>query len=222
MVQHIGVGGADGVADHLVAHITLVHIRILRVGARPRRIGGKNHAREVELTRSLVHPNTMFGQGVRQHIRDAIFPVGCWIVRAHFILVKQFKRAMWVRQSHSGEYFGAVRKFSGFGFEEFTPCRRVEIHIRDLNSRTDRACGGGDLPCARVVINAGCVRIDIGFTGQTHLRDRRDGSQSLTAKAHGFNVFELVQRANFTGGVARDRQGQLCCVDAAAIVRDFN
>lgn len=24
MVQHIGVGGADGVADHLVAHITLV------------------------------------------------------------------------------------------------------------------------------------------------------------------------------------------------------
>ena len=105
MVQHIGVGGANGVADHLVAHITLVHIRILRVGARPRRIGGKNHAREVELTRSLVHPNTMFGQGVRQYIRDAIFPVSCWIVCAHFILVKQFKRAMRARQSNSGEYF---------------------------------------------------------------------------------------------------------------------
>ena len=222
MVQHIGVGGANGVADHLVAHITLVHIRILRVGTRPRRIGGKNHAREVELTRGFIDPNTMFGQGVCQHIRDAIFPVGCWIVRAHFVLVKQFKRAMRARQSNSGEYFRAMRKFSAIGFEKLAPRRRVEIHIRDLNSCADCACGGGGLPCARVVINTGCVRIGIGFTGQAHLRDRGDGCQSFTAKAHGFNVFELVQRANFTGGVARDRQGQLCCVDATAIVRDFN
>ena len=115
-----------------------------------------------------------------------------------------------------------MRKFSAIGFEKLAPSRCVEIHIRDFNSCADRACGGGGLPCARMVINTGCVRIGIGFTGQAHLRDRGNRCQCLTAKAHGFNVFELVQRTNFTGGVARDRQGQLCCVDATAVVGDFN
>ena len=54
--------------------------------------------------------------------------------------------------------------------------------------------------------------------GQRQARDRGDRGQRLAAEAERGDTFEVVERANFRGGVAGQRQREFIPGDAAAIV----
>ena len=222
MVQNIGVGGANRVIDHLVAHKALIHIGVLRIGAGAGRIGGKYQSGDIQFATGLRQPNEVFGQLVRQHILNAVLPIGRRIVRVDLALMMQFEGAMRVRQRDAGKHFGAMRVLRRIGFEKFAPCGCIEIQIRHLYPRTDPTRCRRNLPRAAVVLNATGVCRRIGARGHAHIRYRGDRGQRLTAKPHGFDVLQLVQRADFARRVARHGQGQLLGRYAATIVRNFD
>ena len=193
MMQNIGVGGANRVIDHLVAHKALIHIGVLRIGAGAGRIGGKYQSGDIQFATGLRQPNEVFGQLVRQHILNAVLPIGRRIVRVDLALMMQFEGAMRVRQRDAGKHFGAMRVLRRIGFEKFAPCGCIEIQIRHLYPRTDPTRCRRNLPCAAVVLNATGVCRRIGARGNAHTRYRGDRGQRLTAKPHGFDVLQLVQ-----------------------------
>ena len=56
--------------------------------------------------------------------------------------------------------------------------------------------------------------------GQGEAADRGDGRQRLAAESEGCNGFQVVERGDLAGGMARDREGQFACRDAAAVIAD--
>ncbi len=59
-------------------------------------------------------------------------------------------------------------------------------------------------------------------TEHRHLRNRVNGRQSLATKAHGLHGLQIVERGDFAGGVAFERQRQLIAGDATAVILHRN
>ncbi len=50
---------------------------------------------------------------------------------------------------------------------------------------------------------------------------RRDAGKRFAAEAQACHALQVIERGNFAGGVARQREGQVFPGDTAAVVKDF-
>jgi len=115
-----------------------------------------------------------------------------------------------------------MAEFGLLGLEELAARRRIEIQVADIDRCALRAGGGnrGDAGrCARYFPGMGRVG---GARGQRELRYRRNRCQRLAAKTQGHDAFEIGQRGDLGGRMARQRQRHLLRRYAASVVDDRN
>ena len=231
-VQHVFVGAARGVANDLVAHVATVDVGVLPVATRTRRVRSAGQTND-------LHAAGVFGPGFGPLHRDAVF----YKVFAHHIgqalakrghahrvhgapmrnqlaFVPNGKAHVGASQSVASHSFDAMRQFGDIGFEKFAPRWGGVEEFAHLHRGADLAGAGADFAAARVdqpAVSLGCRG---AARGDADLGDGGHGGQGLTAKTHGLHTLQIMQTADFAGGVALERGGQLVAGDAAAVVFD--
>ena len=153
------------------------------------------------------------------HRRHAFFQALHRITEYGFAVVRQRKSSLRIGQRQAFQHGGAMGVFGVFGFQEFAPRGRVEkkfahfhrgaFGVRRRIDRAQNAIFGTDFVCVRQIG---------GAAGQRQARYGGDAGQPFAAKAHAADVFQIVQLFDFAGGVARECQGKVVGVDAAAVV----
>ena len=203
-MQHVGVGGAQRVADRAVAHETAVDVQVLPVGARaavgrvimPARLTVPTACDSSRPCSANSAPSTSRmrcggsagshcaarGRGGTGGTRCADAPARC---------VPSRPRNARIRWLPSAGTCGAP-----------APRRTAGARPRWCRAgprRADLQAAAVDLPGVLAVARA---------RDDGHLRDRGDGGQRLAAKSHRRHRFQFGQRADLAGGVARQRQRQ--------------
>src|SRR5258706_102296 len=126
------------------------------------------------------------------------------------------------RERDAFERFFAMSVLGSLGFEKLAARRRVEVQVLDF----DRGAGfvrGGFRIGKRAAFDRECPRVFFVArpAGQSQMGDCGDARQRFAAKTEARDAFEIVERGDFAGGMARDGQAQLRLADAAAVVADF-
>jgi hypothetical protein len=123
------------------------------------------------------------------------------------------------RQRDAFECFLAPGEFGGFGFQEFAPCRCVEIQLAYFHRSALRMAGGNGF--AEVPVDCfhfPAVRSGFDSAGESELRYRCHTRQRFTAKAQAGDLLQIVQRGDLAGGMAHQRQRQFIFRNAIAVV----
>jgi len=221
-VQHVFVGGACGVGNHLVAHEAAVDPGVLLVGAGARAIGQAGVAAHAHAA-GLVIDGHRAGQEVfAQHVGQALRQAGGARVTAPLLdqpaFVPESKAHVGSRQRVAAQRLDAVRQFGGVALEELAPRRHGKEQLAHLHRGADGARGGAQFAAAGVQLpGAGLLG---GARQQGQLGDGGDGRQRLAAKTHGRHRLQLGQAGDLAGGVAPEGDGQLVRSDAGAVVLD--
>ena len=215
-MQHVGVGGAQRVADRAVAHETAVDVQVLPVGARAGRGRAGDHAGQAHRADGMRQQQAVLGELRAQHVADALRRIGGQPLALRAVVVEQAERDVRMRQRDAFHRVHAMPEFGGFRAQELAARRHRVEQLAHVHGGAGRARGGADLQAAAVdlpgVLAVARARDD------GHLRDRGDGGQRLAAKSHRRHRFQFGQRADLAGGVARQRQRQFLGRNAAAIV----
>ena len=110
-----------------------------------------------------------------------------------------------------------VLAFGAFAFQEFFSRRGVVKEVADFNGGAGRVRGGAD-GIAQMRADAPGAAFTFGAAGEGGFGDGGDARQRFAAKAEGGDVFEVVEVADFAGGVGSEGEGEVVGVDAAAVV----
>ena len=231
-VQHVFVGAARGVANHLVAHVAAVDVGVLPVAARARRIRNAGQTHDLHAAGVLaadfgpLHGDAVCHKVFAHHIGQALAKRG-HAERVHgaplghqLAFVPNGKAHVGARQGVATHGFYAVRQFGGVGFEEFAPRWCGVKEFAHLHRGANLAGVGADFAAACVDQPAVRLRGHGAARGDADLGDGRHGGQGLAAKTHGLHTLQVVQAADFAGGVALERGGQFRAGDAATVVFD--
>ncbi len=237
-VQHIRIGTARGVRDGFVAHEAAVHVNVLLVRSRARRLRQPGKTRDAQ-RRSVVgvarqHLARRQRQGLRQpvaaeHIGDAATDprlsrrgrVGCVGFRCAPLfdepaVVPDGEADIRAHQRVSAHRFQAVRELGGVGFQKLAARRCAEKQLAHLDRGAHVARDRANLSTARVK-QVGAVRMPRARC-KCEFGHRGRRGQRLAAKPQRCNRFELGQRGDLAGGMAQQRQRQLLARNAAAVV----
>ncbi len=221
-VQHILVGAARGVCQHLVAHEAAIDVAELVVGPGARRIGNARAARDVDGARPVLHRHGVLHEGVAQHIAQAarkgfIRHAACGTpLLDQLAFVPDGKAHVGPGQRMAAHGLDAVGQLRGVALEEFAAGRGGEEQLLDLDRRALVAGGGAQLAAARIEQIGRVLARRAREDGR--LGHRADGRQRLAAKAHGGHGLQVVQIGDLAGGMAAQCHGQLIARDAAAVV----
>ncbi len=226
-VQHVLVGAARRVRDHLVAHEASVDIGELAVRARTRRVRQAGAAPDTQALALPVQRQALGDEVLAQHVAQALRQRRlrvCLLAGAPLLdqpaLVPDREADIGPRERVAAHRLQAMREFGRIALEELAPRRRGVEQLAHLDRRAMRACGGRELAGAAMqhpgmaVLAAGLAR------QQADVGDRVDGRQRLAPEAHGMDRFELGQVADLAGCVALERGAELLARDAAAVVLD--
>ena len=231
-VQDVFVGAARGVSNDLVAHVAAVDVGVLPVAARTRRVRNAGQTNDLHATGVFgpgfgpLHGDAVsykvFAQDIGQALakRGHAHRVHCAPLGHQLAFVPNGKAHVGARQCVAAHGFDAVRQFGGVGFEEFAPRGCGVEEFAHLHRGADLAGVGADFAAACVDQPAMCLRGRGAARGDADLGDGGHGGQGLTAKTHGLHTLQVVQAADFAGGVALERGGQFCAGYAAAVVFD--
>ena len=218
-MQHVLVGHAHGMHQQLVAHEAPVDIKELAVGARLRCRRQAGKAVDAQRAGRLVERQARFGEVIAQDVGAALGQFADVPLIDGAPVVRQRERHVGARQGDAAHDFGAVAVFRLLRFEEFAPRGRVEIQVLHVDRGAVRARRRRDAAIVRAddFPRMGGVRRARGHGDSGYRGDR---GQRLAAKAQGTHVFQVVQRGDLRGGVARQGQRQLIFIDAAPVVGD--
>ena len=231
-VQHVFISAARGVANDLVAHVAAVDVGVLPVAARTRSVRNAGQANDLHAAGVLAASfgpldgdavfHKVFAQDIGQALakRGHAHRVHGAPLRDQLAFVPNGKAHVGARQGVAAHGFDAVRQFGGIGFEKFASCRCRVKEFAHLHRGANLAGAGTDFAAARVDQPAVRLRGRGAARGDADLGDGRHGGQGLTAKTHGLHTLQIVQAADFAGGVALERGGQFRAGDAAAVVFD--
>jgi hypothetical protein len=113
-----------------------------------------------------------------------------------------------------------VAELGLLGTQELAPGRRVVEQVAHLHRGALRVGGRGRLasPVAAIGAHAPGPLRALCPGADLQARDGSDARQRLAAEAEGGNRLQVGKIADLTGGVARERQGQVLHRDAGAVV----
>ncbi len=204
-VQHVFIRHARRMRNDLVAHIAAIDVGVLLVGSaagKVRQTAAPMHAQHARWrVHGVLYRQAVGHELVSQHIGDA--PVG---VRRGAPLLNQLavvpngKAHIGPHQRVAAHGIQTVGQFGRFAFEELAPRRRAEEQLLDFDRGALGACAGAYFGAARVQKVTMC-RICHGRQ-HAHFRHGRNGRQGFAAKAHGHDRFQIMQVADFAGGMA--------------------
>ena len=144
-VQHVGVGGAHRVRQHLVAHVPAVDVEVLRIGPRAARgrqsdpaadaqPGGRGLDLALRLRELLGQQAARaLARGLRRQREDRL------------AVVRHRERDGGMRGRQPHHLRDAVAELGGFGAQELAPCRRLVEEVDDLDPGADQARGRRDV-----------------------------------------------------------------------------
>ena len=134
-------------------------------------------------------------------------------------VVRQRKRNPGPRQCKAPQPFFDVPELGPLGSQEAAPCRRVVEQVVDFDRRAVRL---SRRPGAR---NLAAVRLDLpaGILARRARREHQAGhrcnaGQGLAAEPEGHDRLQVLEAANLTGRMPRERQRQFVPVDTGTIV----
>ena len=135
VVQHVGVGLADGVRDDLVAHEAAVHEEVLRVARGAREARRRDEAREPHARRRSASTSTADLREILAHDAARALPRrrrARGAPRAGRCATSE-KATRGPRQRHARERLLAARELGGLALQELAPRRRVEVEVLHLD-----------------------------------------------------------------------------------------
>jgi hypothetical protein len=162
-----------------------------------------------------------FGQKIfTQHVGDAAIDSGGTglppPLLQQFALVPKLEPDITSGQGMAAHRVNAMRQFSGAAFQKLSSRRGAVKQFPHLD---------GGAACSRQRPQFATARIEqrgvpglCGARTQREFAHRGDGRQRFAPKPHGGDRFEVAQRADFAGGVAAQRHGQVRRFHADAIV----
>ena len=215
-VQHVLVGTASRMREHLVAHVAAIDVGELVIGAGPGQIRHTNPAGHPDRPGAVVDCNALIEQVAAQHVGQPLVARRGAPLLDQPAVMPDRKTDIRPGQRMPPHGFDAVRQFGGVGLEEFAPRRRAEEQLLDFH-------GGSDSACSRAQFAAAAVQGErAGLTGAAgqhgELRHRADRRQRLPAKAHGDHRLQVQQRRDLAGGMAAQRHRQLGAGNATAVI----
>ena len=160
-------------------------------------------------TTDLGHPPLLPGQGIgaAQGVYDA--PI-----------VTQFKAHIGSAEGLALNHLLGMIKFGLLGAKKFAPGRGVKEQIPDLDRATSRVGGRLQLDLLGLPRHAdtGAGGATAGITRQAQARHRGDTGQRFTPKTEGADGLQIIDRGNFTGGVATQGQRQILDGNTATVI----
>ncbi len=134
-------------------------------------------------------------------------------------IVDKAEASLWIGKGVPLNDGGDLTGFGGGGAQEFLARRHIEKEVFDAHGGAHRRTGARrGLDHAASVAYTGAIGLTNIAAGERHLADRADAVERLPAKAKGGDVVEIVDGAEFAGGVALERQWQLRFGDAVPVV----
>ena len=219
-VQHVLVGAAHRVRQHLVAHEAAVDVEELLVGPRARGIGNagaaasrapaRRHARPPRSAprsrRPACRPGAARAPSAARHCSTSL--PSCQTAKP-----TSGRASAW-RRTASMQWASSVASV-------FRNLRRAGVAKN--SSRTSTV-----VPVARATGRSSPVRpssakapsAPADARQQAELGDGVDGGQRLAAKAHGAHGLQVAEAGDLAGGVAAQRQRQFVARQALAVVLD--
>ena len=141
-VQHVFVGAAGAVHDHLVAHKAAVHVGELVVRARAGGVGCTGSADDVHRADLEIHRDGLRHKLVAQHIGQPLLQTGHARVHAplfdELALVPDGKAHIGTGQRVTAHGLDAVRQLGAVAFEEFAARRGGEEQFLDFHRGAHR------------------------------------------------------------------------------------
>ena len=206
---------------HFVAHITAIDVGILLIGAAASKVGqaaAPPHANRAGYgLHHVFHRQAVGHKFVTQYIGHAAIGIGRGApLLDQLAVVPNGKAHVWPHQRMAAHGIQAMRQLGCFTLEEFAPRGRAEKQLAHLNGCALRTRARAHFPAAGM--QKITVRSARHGRQQRKLGHRGNGRQRLTAKAHGRDRFQIVQIADFAGGVALHGQRQLLLGNACAVV----
>jgi hypothetical protein len=216
-VQHVLVGRAHGVRQHLVAHEAAVHIEELLVATGARRVRNARAPLHGHHPQGVVDGDAAGHEVVAQRVRQTRF--SC-LPRAPLLdqpaVVPHGKAHVGPRQRMAPHRFHAVREFGGVGLQELAPGRGGVEEFTHLDRAAVRASDLAQFAGTPVEREGG---VGAAFTRvQREFGDRVDGRQRLAAESHRADGFEVAQAGDLAGRVAAQGCGQVATRNAFAVV----
>ena len=218
-VQHVLVGAAHRVRQHLVAHETAVDVEELVVGARARRIGDAGAADHAHRAAHMLDDDALRHEILAERIAQALLALLAGAPLLDQLAVVPDREAhVGPRQRMAAHRLDAVGELGGIGLEELAPRRGREEQLAHLDRGAARTRHRAQFARAAVE-RPGAVGTHRARL-QAQLGDRVDGGQRLAAKAHGADRLEVVEARDLAGGMAPQRHHELLARDAQAVVLD--
>ena len=156
-VQHVLVGAARGMADHLVAHEAAIDIGELAVGARARRVGQPGPAPDPDALALPVQRQALPQELLPQQVAQALRQRGLRVVLVagaplldQLALVPDREADLGPRQRMAAHRLQAMRELGGIGLEELAPRRRGIEQLAHLDGGAMGARGWRQLAGAPV------------------------------------------------------------------------
>ena len=149
-------------------------------------------------------------------------PVGGGQIENGSAVVCESEAHVAARQGSPAHQLLQVGEFGLVRTQELAPGRRVVEEVAYLQSRSDRVGRRHRLPgpVAAVAADAPCP-IGVPVPGDEHEPgDGRYARQGLAAKTQGGDGLQVLQVGDLTGGMTRERQGQVLPRDPRAVVAD--
>ncbi len=223
VIQHIAVGHLHRVGNTAVTYRTTVDVQVLLIGAGARIMRLRDPAMQAQAGTAVVHAHGLvgevFAQGLGQaHVR---IQVARLVATRGLAVVRDTQLDIGTGQRQRAQPLFDMPQFGALGAQEFAPRRHVVEQLAHFHrgARCMRARGHlADLPTfdlqCRTVLIMGTAR------GQGETADRSDRRQRFATETQRGHRFQFVQVGDLAGGVPRNRQRQLLCGNAAAVVAD--
>ena len=141
-MQHVGVGGAQRVADRAVAHETAVDVQVLPVGARAGRGRAGDHAGQAHRADGMRQQQAVLGELRAQHVADALRRIGGQPLALRAVVVEQAERDVRMRQRDAFHRVHAMPEFGGFRAQELAARRHRVEQLAHVHGGAGRARGG--------------------------------------------------------------------------------
>jgi len=218
-VQHVPVGFAQGVADHLVAHEAAIDEGVLGVLGLAGPGGVDDQAGERKGAGRDVDGTGLADEFLTKDGAYPLFQIGPGQLQAGAAVVGQGEGHVRMSQGDALEIFGAMAKFGAFGLEEFAPGRGVVIQVAHFHHGAGHQGGRLGLGAGSGPEFPGVVATP-GPAGEAEAGHGGHRGQGFTAKSQACHAFQISQGADLGGGVAGQGQGQVFPGNAAAVIGD--
>ena len=229
-VQHVGIGTARAVRQHLVAHKPAIDIAKLLVCARTCGIGDAGAAPDTHFLLSVqggaavVHPHGPLYKICAQQISQPLVQCRLRATRAGPPLLYQFalgpdgKAHVGAGQCMATHGFNAMCEFGGVGFQKLAPCGGAEKQLFHFHCGARATRHGSQLTGA--TFQRISIRLAIGPRMDCTVSYGVDSGQRFTPKPHGADGLQVKQVADLAGSVPPEGQRKLFAQNTAAVVFD--